>query len=145
MKTKMICRQCGHVFDPNEVVYKYYDTDTGTYDREECPDCGSEDIEETERCVVCGNEHSPDSLEYGVCDDCIKKAISQETAFKYGSDRKVSVELNGYLAWAFDGRIEDILKEHLQYLFDSKNLPSEYCTDDKSDFAWWMVNENDAD
>lgn len=137
-----ICLHCGHAFEQPEA--KHYDLACGTWD-EYCPNCGSEDIEEAVQCSICKKWFSPDETVHGVCDNCLEKNMTVATATKYGADRKISVELNGFLAWVFDGRIEDILTQHLQNVYDLKQLGVDYCADDKHDFAEWLEEKHDAE
>ena len=38
-----------------------------------CPYCGSEEIDETDYCDVCGSPCIPDDLEDGICKECREK------------------------------------------------------------------------
>ena len=66
-----ICKDCGAVF---EEPYKWRDDpspagvslSSGYYEYWECPSCGSEDVDEAERCEVCG-EYIAES---GICESC---------------------------------------------------------------------------
>lgn len=138
MKTKMICLHCGHTFDPEEIVSKYYDRATGTYDREECPKYGSEDIEEGMECCVCGEVHIEENMIGQVCNDCLNKSVTFGNALRYGKERKESVEIHGFLKWIYSAEeIESILLKNLQEASTEwrKRMTEEYLTDDKYDFA----------
>ena len=141
MKTKMICLHCGHTFDTDEVVCKYYDRATGTYDREECPNCVSEDIEEGMECCVCNEVHREEDMIGEVCKECFDKAVTFGNALRYGKERKEAVVLHGFLTWCFsEDEIESILLKNLQEQSPEwrKRMADEYCTDDKYDFAEFL-------
>lgn len=147
MKTKMICLHCGHEFDPEDIVSKYYDRATGTYDREECPNCGSEDIEEGMVCRICEDVHREEDMIGAVCKECFDKAVTFGNALRYGKERKQGVELHGFLTWCFsEEEIESILLKNLQEQSPEwrKRMANEYCTDDKYDFADFL-DEKGAD
>ena len=145
---KMICLHCGHVFDEEEIVAKYYDKATGTYDREECPNCGSEDFEEAAHCDECDEWFLCDEVVGRLCDKCLKKHINEDTVFKYGDARKQGVELNGFLAYVFEpDEIEEILTEHFRSIWGERQteLINNYITDDPDDFGNWISNEREED
>ncbi len=93
-----MCIHCGHEFE--EIAAKNYDRSTGTWE-EYCPNCGSEDFEEAERCEICGEWKVADNITDGVCKECIEKAATKENAFLIGMEDKVKVEMNGFIAWAW--------------------------------------------
>lgn len=133
-----ICLHCGHRFDTPKSGHE------GGYPEEptdECPNCGSLDIEEAEHCDKCGEDFEPDEVVGHFCAKCIGKAITIDKATKYGADRKVSVELNGFLAWVFaSDEIEEVLMRHFMDTSDNwqKRMVNEYCRDDLSDFSDWL-------
>ena len=135
---KYICFQCGHTFGPEEIVEKYYDRATGTYDREECPKCGFEDIEEGMECCVCNEVHREEDMIGQVCKECLEKSVTFGNALRYGKDRKESVEIHGFLKWIYSAEeTESILLKNLQEQSPEwrKRMTEEYLTDDKYDFA----------
>ena len=143
---KMICLHCGHVFDGEEIVAKYYDRATGTYDREECPNCGSEDFEEAAHCDECDEYFPCDEVIGHVCEKCLKKHINEDAVFKYGDARKQGVELNGFLAYVFEpDEIEHILTEHFKSLWKDPRteLVEDFCNDDIGDFSEWLTDESE--
>lgn len=84
-----------------------------------CPYCGSESFDEAE---------PPEP------------PVTVDLALAYGEDRKVSVELNGCIAWMFSASdIEAILKSEMDKLERSSALV--YCTDDFSDYRYWYERE----
>lgn len=146
--TKFICLHCGHHFDGDEIVAKHYDRATGTWDSEECPNCGSEDFEEAEQCPICGEWFSEEDMQYGVCADCIEKNVTKDNAFLYGSEDTQTVEINGFLAWCYSAdEIMEILSKHFEQTSDGwkKRMVAEYCNDDKWNFADWLEENNDAE
>ena len=67
-----ICNKCGETFTLEEGETKHYEEGDITV----CPECGSDDIEEGERCKICRDIHYPWKLKHGVCEDCFADAIS---------------------------------------------------------------------
>jgi len=91
-------------------------------------------------CDLCGEEVPDEECRWGVCDKCLAEAETFETAMDYGEDRKVAVELNGYLAYEFSAdEIEEILKRELSdsYIIGWTSAHN-FLTDDSSDFADWL-------
>ena len=139
-----VCLHCGHEFSWEELK-RTYDRGTGHYD-DECPNCGSEDIEEAESCVECGAVKSKDSLINGICAGCIKEAADDmRLAYQYGAERTSVIELNGVLAMAFTRvQIEAILENWLMVNGDFGKECFQFATDDEGDFAEWLKEENDG-
>ena len=133
-----VCLHCGHEFSWEELK-RTYDRGTGHYD-DECPNCGSEDIEEAESCVECGAVKSKDSLINGICAGCIKEAADDmRLAYQYGAARTSVIELNGVLARAFTRvQIEAILENWLMVNGDFGKECFQFATDDEGDFAEWL-------
>jgi len=95
-------------------------------------------------CPICEQEVPDDECWYGACDKCLMKAETFENALDYGNDRKVAVEINGYLAYEFSAdEIEEILKRELALcrLTGCTDYHG-YLTDDSSDFADWLIERN---
>lgn len=67
-----VCNECGETFSLEEGETKHYEEGDITV----CPECGSDDIEEGERCKICREIHYPWKLKHGVCEDCFADAIS---------------------------------------------------------------------
>ena len=67
-----MCNRCGDPFALEEG--KTLHTDDGDFTL--CPNCGSDDIEEGERCKVCREIHYTFDLRHGVCKDCFADAVS---------------------------------------------------------------------
>lgn len=67
-----ICNRCDERFALEEGNRLH--TDEGDFTL--CPNCGSDDIEEGERCKICREIHYPWKLKHGVCEDCFAGAIS---------------------------------------------------------------------
>ena len=132
-----ICIHCGHHFDV--IDRKHYDPATGVWE-EYCPNCGSEDFCEAGYCKKCDDYFPVSKVTNHVCESCIDKSISIDTALKYGADRKEAVELNGFLAWAFSAsEINEILTavirlENIHGFDDAK----EFCKNDLYDYSEWL-------
>lgn len=131
-----ICMHCGHVFDEPR---KEYDKDTGHWD-EWCPNCGSEDFEETAECCECGRLHAEGSMINGMCADCVKKAANDvRLCYQYGAARTEMIELNGVLATALTRvQIEAILEHYLITNGDLENECFRFATDDEYDFVEFL-------
>lgn len=130
-----ICLHCGHEFE--ETAAKNYDSATGTWE-ECCPNCGSEDFEEAIKCRICGEVHVDEDMIGQVCKECLDKSVTFGNALRYGADRKEDVEINGFLTWIYSPEeIESILLKNLQTESHEwrQRMTTEYCTDDKYDFA----------
>lgn len=138
-----ICNDCGAVFEnPRE----YYEHDTG-YHGMECPHCGSDDIDEAERCAECDEWVNENNLVNGLCPACIERHASDyETVKAYGADRKEAVEINGFLAWVYSPEeIEEVLYRDLRKTETLKtNYAKRFATDDPDDFTDWL-NERSAE
>lgn len=67
-----VCNRCGETFSLEEGRRRYLDGEPWTF----CPNCGSDDIEEGERCKICREIHYEYELRSGVCEDCFQTAIS---------------------------------------------------------------------
>lgn len=71
------CHECGeHFEDPRTLVYT--DTDVGysayrTSSETVCPECGSNDYDESDECELCGNDCFEFDLTDGVCDKCMRE------------------------------------------------------------------------
>lgn len=70
-----ICNKCGETFSLEEGRTKHYEEGDITV----CPNCGSDDIEDGERCPVCKEIHYEWDFTGGVCKNCFADAVS---AFK---------------------------------------------------------------
>ena len=84
MEKKWYCEDCGETFDEPEIVtkttwchskyigYGGYIPDTESY----CPHCGSDEIDECEKCDLCGEYFPPSQLDYvgssdfNACEEC---------------------------------------------------------------------------
>lgn len=131
-----ICLHCGHSFDEphNRYNRRWSDSDdSAAY----CPNCGSEDFEEAEKCEKCGEWHIADKVSNGICENCLTKSATVSNAFAWGNKDKQGVELNGFIAWAFTpDEIESVL---LNDLMKSKDLANKYARDYCMDDAWMFA------
>ena len=136
-----ICMHCGHEFE--EIAAKNYDSASGTWE-EYCPNCGSEDFEEAEKCEKCGEWHSAEKVTNGMCENCLTKAATVSNAYACGDHDKQNVELNGFIAWAF--RSDEIESVLLNELMKSKDLADkyarEYCMNDTWEFSQYIKEED---
>jgi len=98
-------------------------------------------------CPICEQEVPDEQCIWGVCDKCLAEAETFDTAMDYGNDRKVAIEINGYLAYEFSAdEIEEILKRELAlFLLTGCMDYHGYLTDDSSDFADWLKEQKNID
>ena len=132
MSDKMICLDCGTVFDADEVerVQDYRGECWGSPAYEEeliCPHCKSSVIEDAEECEICGSWCSAEELydNGGICTACLETYSTDKECFEACERNKdtESVELNSYLAYMFsESEIEDILLDELAKSANSTNI-----------------------
>lgn len=139
-----VCLHCGHRFT-NPVKYQYnksvrmYDEDAA------CPNCGSEDFEQAGHCIKCGKDFPLDEMVGSICKECVEKAQTFDNALKYGNDRKSTVELNGFIAYAFSAsEINEILANVLK-LANERGFKdaANFCGDDLHDFSEWLEGQDE--
>ena len=92
-----------------------------------CPHCKSNDIDDAEKCEICGSWCSTEELydNGGICTACLETYGTDDECFKACERNKdtESIELNSYLAYMFDeDEIEDILLAELKKLANSRNV-----------------------
>ena len=138
---KYVCIHCGHSFDEPK---RDYDRGTGHYD-EECPNCGSEDIELAGHCIKCDGYFPETEMVGSLCKECVLKARTFDNALKYGADRKTAVELNGFIAYAFSAsEINEILANILKLENEHGHKDAvNFCGDDLYDFSEWLEAQDD--
>lgn len=120
---KYICNNCGAVVDTDklrtvrEEVGEYWGSPA--YDSYGvCPCCGSEDLEEGEECVCCGEVFPREEMYGNVCLDCF---FEYERKWKFWYNKceehseKDTVKLNIFLLYQFTPeQIEEILLKELE-------------------------------
>lgn len=120
----------------------------GYVEYSECPNCGSEDIDDALLCPNCGEfcgEIFGDGKKKTLCDACIQKLATEENLFAYGYEDKQSVEINGYLAGMLSkDEIERILQKELTSRKDyvlkiDKQRREEYIEDCKDNLAIYFT------
>lgn len=145
-----ICNRCGDTTDEIESYTEMHGAEGTsnygaiTYDKP-CS-CGG-DFVEARRCQICEEYFDPDDLYDGICEECLKKATTEENAFKLGEECKESVEINGFLKSVFKAEeIEQILKNAYAELpqYYKNNYAADYCLEDTEAFAetlnYWREN-----
>lgn len=75
-----MCLSCHAVFDEKDISHQREDTGERFAC---CPVCGIPDLIDTETCEICGKDFEEGEIEYGVCLDCLWKAIDYDTALAY--------------------------------------------------------------
>ena len=132
MSDKMICLDCGTVFNADEVerVQDYRGECWGRPAYEEeliCPHCKSSDIEDAEECEICDSWCSAkkQNNNKGICTACIETYSTDKECFEACERNKEteSVEIKSYLAYMFsESEIEDILLVELAKSANSRNI-----------------------
>lgn len=99
-------------------------------------------------CPICGNEFNEEYFENAACDSCLFKAATYENALSWGAEEEYEIEINGFLAYSFTVKeVEEILQRELEekgnvFVQSARNsLAFDFCTDDKSAFADWLVEQ----
>lgn len=99
-----ICWHCGHEFEEPVIVHddpspNGVSLPQGTYQYQECPNCGSEDIDKAKVCPMCGDWFfSPE----GLCPDCggkfseMLRIMQQETGL---SDEVFEQAIMDHFEW----------------------------------------------
>lgn len=113
------CNECKQAFDEPSIKHEWIgDREHGGYvEYGECPNCGSEDINDALMCPNCGEFCGELFGAFGkerMCEECIKELATEENLIAYGYEDKQSVKINGYLAAMFTSdEIERLLKTEL--------------------------------
>jgi hypothetical protein len=108
------------------------------------------DDDPVKTCPICEEcYYSDDSTDYPVCLVCLRENMTFDTAEKYGSNRKVDVEINAFWAKLFTpSMINEILREKaVEYKsifpYMAREDTDNFFKDDLSDFADWLKEQND--
>lgn len=78
--SQIYCNNCQNLFlrdDTVTVVEKHGERHWA------CPFCGSDDLTETEECIVCGVPDPPVDLSNGICINCLWDAIDYDIGLEY--------------------------------------------------------------
>ena len=96
------------------------------------------------KCPICEREFDEEEMDYAVCDECLKKNQTYETAIKYGAASKMSVMVNSFFWFLFDERaINRILavaaldEKRNDAMLLTEDVPK-FFNNDPSDFADWL-------
>ena len=97
-------------------------------------------------CKVCG-DYFYDENNYHVCDDCLDKSKTLDTAIAIGEENTTDVYINGFVKTLLgDKRINDILVEYVRKTYTEDTIKKrivEYCDEDPIYFAEWVEYENE--
>lgn len=113
------CRDCHETFEEPDTEREWVgDKEHGGYvEYSECPNCGSEDIDDALMCPNCGEFCGELFGAFGkerMCEECIKEFATEENLIRYGYEDKQKIEINGYLAEMFSpDEIDRLLKTEL--------------------------------
>lgn len=140
---KMVCKDCGRVFDDDELrAEKYWNYDLCCYNPTEyfCPYCGSDDFDEATECPLCGDYYDA-SDDVHVCEGCLCDEENIVNAIEYGADRTEDVEINGFVANMLSAeKINEILinyaKEHYT---EYPSAITKYLEWDKPQFSEFLI------
>ena len=95
-----ICKSCGEHFDDPDVKKEYTGVSSEGYHEYfevgHCPYCGSDDIEEAEKCRICGEWFYSDGKEF--CNNCLED-LSKEL---YGIQAKYTIDFETLQDWIGD-------------------------------------------
>lgn len=78
------CYNCGKFF-PDEDVVQRRDGETALHIYC-CPHCGVDDIGESEKCEICGEQFVEGEISHGFCLGCLWEAIDYDVALAYLKD-----------------------------------------------------------
>ena len=99
-----------------------------------CPYCHG-DIEDLYKCKVCGEYHTDDDLQGGVCMHCIDKHTNLKNCLEFGDDCKVNVKVNGFIAYVLtSSQINEILVREI-------NKSNEIIPIDSSDLFEFVASD----
>lgn len=132
------CKDCGAVFE-EPLQERWTDRFEGqTYGGidEYCPECKSQEFEEAIPCLECNEFVGESELHNGICKSCLyDEALDADTAYFYGQEHKETVEINGLLAYLFDGdELEEALLKLALVKFNNGDH-AKYCMDDPDSFS----------
>lgn len=88
---KCYCRCCQTLLDDSELktIYDwvpYGDTNVPMASGQECPECGSDEIEDAYKCEICGEWFGESELYGSVCKTCAFTEITPELFFEFAED-----------------------------------------------------------
>lgn len=97
------CNECKQAFDEFSIRREWVGSrERGGYvECGECPNCGSEDIDDALLCPNCGEFCGELFGAFGkerMCEECIKEFATEENLIRYGYEDKQKIEINGYFA-----------------------------------------------
>lgn len=111
-----------------------------------CPYCGCDSYQYVEECAICGEWIDEDHKIYGtdgslMCEDCIKKESTEKNVIEYGDSTQTEVKVNGFLAYVFEGEIDEILKREFANMTASmrRRLMDGFVECDPDDFSDWYM------
>lgn len=100
------CYNCGKFF-PDEDVVQRRDGETALHIYC-CPHCGVDDIGESEKCEICGEQFVEGEISHGFCLGCLWEAIDYDVALAYMKDHVnwlAEFILRDWFGASFDDRI----------------------------------------
>jgi hypothetical protein len=109
-----------------------------------CPHCKKGELVVATKCRVC-DDYFYDENDYKVCDDCLDKNKTLETALAIGEENTTDVYVNGFVKTLLgDKRINDILVEYVRKTYTDSIIKKrivDYCEEDPIYFAEWVEYE----
>lgn len=147
------CKECGCSFEEPEIISDsvpygngYVNTPAETI----CPYCGG-DIEETEKCQICGCECLPDEIYENKCVYCLQDEVCTiDNIFEYSQSTN---DINDFVCFIFDNKIENIneaCKELLKFIYECapekmEKLMDKYVQENFQDISDWWYKEKCQD
>ena len=147
----LICNHCGETFVGKLPTYTevHGHTSLGNtigevcYDYT-CPFCKKGELVPATECKICG-EWFDDSEKNHICESCLDKNKTLETALAIGEENETDVYINGFAKSLLgDKKINEILVEYIKANYTTetaKKAINEYCDEDKPYFADWVEYE----
>lgn len=139
-----MCADCKSIFGESEIK-RVRHSDGDAWD--ECPNCGSDQIDDVEECYLCGEWHKPDELHNEVCDDCIAMEASNvwqmlEYSRCYCTAEEVLVSPLFLKAFT-PSQINDLLESAFTQLSEAeqKKACEQLATDDPYHFSEYLKGE----
>ena len=147
----LICTHCGKTYDGEVPTYLEIHgyTSMGNAMAETCvdtlcPHCKKGELVEATECKACG-EYFYDESNYKVCDDCLDKNKTLETALAIGEENTTDVYINGFVKDVLgDKRINEILVQYIRDTYNDELLKKrikDFCEEDEIYFAEWVEYE----
>lgn len=136
----MRCNDCGATFDMADKKIEKQGEYWGEPAYEEwyvCPECGSDDIENTVECVRCGRQGKEE-----LCEDCIAELSDEDTVMAFSDYTSEEIALGGLYTCNFTQKeIENILLRELKNSGKWQKIKDEFIHDDYDYYVDWLEEQ----